>query len=252
MRLAALWRHPVKSLQGEQLTHVAVDHDGLRHDRMFGIQDRTTGKILTGRREPRLLMAAASIGEGAHADITLPDSARWQSRDPKIDAALTGWLGQAVTLVEASVVPPARAEFFADATDDSSAAIEWTMPPGRFVDALPLLLMTTASLQAAAALYPAGDWNVRRFRPNLLVEAEGDTWLEDSWCGTTVRIGEVEITPRQPCTRCTMVTRTQPGLDRDLDIYKTLARHHDGTLGVWATVEVPGTVHVGDPVEIAR
>jgi hypothetical protein len=47
-----------------------------------------------------------------------------------------------------------------------------------------------------------------------------------------------------------MVTRPQPDLDRDLDIYKTLARHHDGTLGVWATVQLSGTVQVGDAVEI--
>jgi hypothetical protein len=46
------------------------------------------------------------------------------------------------------------AEYFADATDDTSAAIEWTMPPGRFVDALALLVLTTASLRAGAARYP--------------------------------------------------------------------------------------------------
>ena len=251
MRLAALWRHPIKSLQGEQLESVVIDPDGLRHDRSFGIRDQATGKILTGRREPRLLLAAAVVGEEAQPEVTLPDGARLRSCDPEIDTSLSQWLGQAVTLVEASGVPAANAEYFADATDDSSAAIEWTMPAGRFVDSLPLLVLTTASLRAAAVLYPVGDWNVRRFRPNLLIEADDDVWLEDGWCGKTVRIGEVEIIPRLPCVRCTMVTRPQPGVDRDLDIYKTLARHHGGTLGVWATVEVPGTVRVGDRVEIA-
>jgi hypothetical protein len=45
-----------------------------------------------------------------------------------------------------------------------------------------------------------------------------------------------------------MVTRLQPELARDVDIYKTLARHHGGTFGVWARVESPGTVAVDDPV----
>jgi uncharacterized protein YcbX len=47
-----------------------------------------------------------------------------------------------------------------------------------------------------------------------------------------------------------MVTRPQPGLDRDLDVYKSLARHHGGTFGVCATVRTPGTIRAADPVEV--
>jgi MOSC domain-containing protein YiiM len=46
-----------------------------------------------------------------------------------------------------------------------------------------------------------------------------------------------------------MVTRPQPGLDRDLDIYRTVAHHHGGTLGVWTRVLTPGVVREGDAVE---
>jgi uncharacterized protein YcbX len=125
------------------------------------------------------------------------------------------------------------------------------MPAGRFVDAMPLLLLTTASLRSGAALYPTGDWNVRRFRPNLLIDADGDSWVEDSWCGSTVHIGSTAVVPRQGCVRCTMVTRPQPELDRDLDIYKTVARHHSGTFGVWAQVREPGEVRVNDIVTVS-
>ena len=112
--------------------------------------------------------------------------------------------------------PAGPAEYYADATDDASEAIEWTMPVDRFVDALPLLVLTTASLRFAAALHPDGDWNVRRFRPNLLVDVAGDGWIEDRWCaGASLRIGAVELRPQQPCIRCTMVTRPQPNLDAD-------------------------------------
>jgi len=45
-----------------------------------------------------------------------------------------------------------------------------------------------------------------------------------------------------------MVTRPQPGLDRDLEVFKTLARHHNATLGVWTTVQTPGVVRIGDDV----
>lgn len=82
--------------------------------------------------------------------------------------------------------PPSRAEYFADTTDDVSEAIKWRMPAGRFVDAAPLLVLTTASLRSAAALHPGGDCQVRRFRPNLVVEVA---------TGGSVRVGdEVAVT----------------------------------------------------------
>jgi uncharacterized protein YcbX len=251
-RLAAIWRYPVKSLQGEQLSEAVVDDDGLRGDRWWGVRDETTGRILTGRREPRLLLASAIVTDDDEPQITLPNGDRCRGIGPDTDARLSGWLGRPVTLTDARGAPGASAEFFADATDDASQAVEWTMPPGRFVDAMPLLVLTTASLRAALELHPDGNWDVRRFRPNLLVDIFADGWVEDLWCGSTVRVGAVDLVPRQPCVRCTMVTRPQPGLERDVDIYKTLARNHGGTLGVWSQVRKPGTLHVGEPTVVAE
>ena len=248
--LASIWLHPVKSLQGHQLDVGVVEPDGLRGDRGWGIRDEATGRILTARREPRLLEAAGALTDDGQPEITLPDGAVLRGPGPATDAALGDWLGRPVALVAAAGGPGAPAEFFADATDDTSQALEWTMPAGRFVDALPLLVLTTASLRAGAKHHPDGAWDVRRFRPNLLIDVEDEGWVEDGWCGRTVRVGEVELVPQAPCVRCTMVTRPQPDLDRDLEIYKTVARHHDGNLGVWATVTTPGTVRPGDPIEL--
>jgi len=249
-RVAGIWRYPVKSLQGERLDRGVAEADGLRGDRCWGVRDEGTGRILTARREPQLLLASASLSEDGELQLTLPDGERVMGVGAHADAALSAWLGRAVTLAEAEGNPAGRAEFFADATDDSSAALEWTMPPGRFVDAMPLLVLTTASLRAGAALHPTGEWDVRRFRPNLLVEVDGTDWVEDGWCGHTLDIEGVTLAPRQPCVRCTMVTRPQPGVARDLEIYKALSRHHDGTFGVWTQVHTPGTLRVGAPVEI--
>ena len=247
----ALWRHPVKSLRGESLDAAHITEDGLRGDRRWGVRDEATGMVLTGRREPRLLGASAALDADGAVEICLPDGTTMTGGGPATDAALTNWLGHDVTLLHAADSPAGHAEFFADATDDSSEAVEWTMPVGRFVDAMPILLLTTASLRAGAALYPDGNWDVRRFRPNILVHTDEEGWVEDEWCDRIVRIGEVELRPRQPCVRCTMVTRPQPDLERDLDMYKTLARHHEGTFGVWATVQTPGVIQVGDKVEVA-
>jgi uncharacterized protein len=253
MHVAELWRHPVKSLQGERLTESVIGPTGLVGDREWGIRDEATGHVLTARREPRLLLAAATwIGEGAPA-VTLPDGiALAGGGGPAVDEGLSEWLERPVRLVPADAATGGVGEFFADATDDTSEAIAWTMPPGRFVDALPLLLLTTASLRTGAARHPAGEWDVRRFRPNVLVEADGAGFVEDAWCGRTVRIGaEVVVEPVQPCVRCTMVTRPQPGLERDLDVFRTLARGHDACFGVWTRVVAPGVVRAGDAVTLA-
>jgi len=247
MRLVAIVRYPVKSLQGEPVASAEIESDGLRGDRRWGIRDEVTGKILTARRAPELLFASATLSPEGTPLIALPTGLTCEGPGAGTDAALSTWLGKPVRLVPAVNVPIARAEYFADATDDASEAIEWTLPAGRFVDAQPLLVVTTSSLGAGAALYPSGDWNVRRFRPNLVLDGAGDGWVEDTWCGrSVVRIGDARLLPQEPCMRCTMVTRPQPGLGDDRDIFRTLARHHGGRFGAWTGVSVGGLVSVGD------
>lgn len=251
MRLTRIMRYPVKSLQGEVVPAAAIEPDGLHGDRSWGIRDETTGKILTARRAPQLLFAAAALAADGAPVITLPTGAICHGTGADTDAALSAWLGRPVRLVASVGTPAGRAEYFADATDDASEAIEWTMPAERFVDAAPLLVLTTASLRRATALYPEGDWNVQRFRPNLLVDVAGDGWLEDGWCGGAVlRIGAVELRPQEPCIRCTMVTRPQPDLDGDPEIFRTLAHHHGGRFGAWTAVATAGPVSLDDEVGI--
>jgi len=251
MRVVELWRHPVKSFQGERLDEAEIVADGLASDRAWGVRDNETGKVLTGRREPQLLLASAALGADGLPTTTLPDGTVTKGLGADTDAALSGWLGRPVSLVAATEVEPQRAEFFSDHVDDTSDMVEWTMPPNRFVDALPLLILTTASLRAGASHHPDGAWDVRRFRPNVLVEADGNDWLEDSWIGKQVRIGDVVAEGVFPCGRCTMVTRPQPGgLERDLEMFKTLNREHGANFGLWSSVVTPGTIRAGDSVEV--
>ena len=71
--VAQLWRYPIKSMQGERLPAVKVQAAGLDGDRRWGVRDERTGRVLTGRREARLLEATASLGEGAEPVIKLRD-----------------------------------------------------------------------------------------------------------------------------------------------------------------------------------
>jgi uncharacterized protein YcbX len=250
LRIAQLWRYPVKSLLGERLTSLSLVGDGVEGDRLWGILDRGDGRILTARREPRLLFAASRMGPGDVPLITLPGGLMLTGPGPATDDALSAWLGKPVTLVSATECDASRAEYFADATDDGSRAIEWTMPKDRFVDAYPVLVMSTAGMRGGAAAYAAGAWDVRRFRPNILIDLEDEGWVEDAWAGRGLRVGTAQLAPRRRCVRCTMVNRAQPGLDRDVNIYKTLNRIHGGDAGMWTEVAAPGSVSEGDVVEI--
>ncbi|HEX2850692.1 MAG TPA: MOSC N-terminal beta barrel domain-containing protein [Acidimicrobiales bacterium] len=250
LRVTSMWRHPVKSMQGEELDVAHVNDTGLDGDRAWAVIDTATGIALTGRREPRLLLAGAKLGPDGDPEVTLPDGTSCAGTGRDTDAALSGWLGRDVTLAAADRLPSTRAEAFADATDDSSPVMSWAMPAGRFVDLFPLLIITTASLRAGARSHPNGRWEIRRFRPNLVIEAPGDDWYEDAWVGTEVSVGTVRLAATRRASRCTMVTRPQPGIERDLDIYRTLAAVHHADFGVWAIVATPGTVRIGDGVSV--
>lgn len=249
MELIGLWRYPVKSLQGERLESGRVEDDGLLGDRRWGIRDQRTGRILTARRRPELLEAAASYESGMPV-ITLPDGRRLKGPGNRTDRLLSEWLGSPVSLVASVGSDPGRAEFFADATDDTSQAIEWTMPASRYVDAAPLLVLTTASLRTGEALHPGGAWDPRRFRPNLLIDLDDEGWVEDLWIGRPLRVGATTLVATQQCIRCTMVTRPQPGLGSDVDVFRTLARHHGGRFGVWSDVLGAGSLALGDTASL--
>ena len=85
---------------------------------------------------------------------------------------------------------------------------------------------TRVSLVSTATV---GSWDPRRFRSNVLLEGEG----EDALVGSSVELGEVTMDVVKQIGRCVMVTRAQQGgIERDLDVLRTLARERDACLAV--------------------
>src|SRR6478735_10361412 len=126
MEVVGLWRYPVKSLQGEPLDAASVEADGVVGDRRWGLRDQRTGRILTARRRPELLGASAAY-DGDELVITLPDGGTVVGPGPRTDGRLSEWLASPVSLVPSLGARAGKAEYFEDATDDTSQAIEWTM-----------------------------------------------------------------------------------------------------------------------------
>jgi hypothetical protein len=236
VQIAELWRYPVKSLQGERLDAVAVTADGLEGDRQFAIYDVESGLGLTGRRVPELLFASAHMRADGTAEITLPDGSPAGDDD-----TLSDWLGRSVALRSAATEAARRYENVVDFEHESTsdwepfegAARAFHDNPGARVS-----LVSTATL---------GSWDPRRFRANVLLDGEG----EDSFVGSRVTLGEVTLRVEMRIERCVMTTRAQAGgIERDLDVLRTIARERDACLAVGALVIDQGTIRVGDTLAV--
>ncbi|HJP93018.1 MAG TPA: MOSC domain-containing protein, partial [Pyrinomonadaceae bacterium] len=128
--------------------------------------------------------------------------------------------------------------------------IEFTSPPGTYFDAFPIHVLTTASLEMMKRLNPTAAWDVRRFRPNFLIETDSgiEGLVEADWSGQKLRIGEVELRCEIPTARCGMTMQTQAELPKDPSILRSIVRDADQNLGIYATVVIPGAVRVGDVI----
>jgi uncharacterized protein YcbX len=234
----ALWRYPVKSMQGEQLGEATIGPRGILGDRHWAVVDTATGLGLTARRAPELLFASAALhGEGVR--ITLPDGTIATD-----DRVLSDWLGRPVVLTEASDTTSGTFEIGLAPDDDADRdpTVEWYQwegPVGTFHDST----RTQVSIIGAATV---GRWDMRRFRPNVVIDGTG----EDDWVGAAVRVGDAVVDVSKPIDRCVMTTRAQPGgIERDVDVLRTIIRERANNLGIATLVRTPGTVRVGDAVE---
>ncbi len=259
-RVVELRRYPVKSLRGQVLARAEVGDTGVVGDRAAGIVDTGTGRLLSAKTVPALLQATAVLREDGGISISLPTRepgvAEGTSTDePDVDDVLSQWLERRVSLRRP--VPGERADIdididLTDRGGPAEARFTFQSRAGSFADGGPVHLLTTASLRAMAACHPSELWTADRFRPNIVVDVEGDAFAEDDWVGHELRVGGVDLRIEKRCDRCILVTRPTADAPGDGALLKALHRHHGGDLGVKASITGIGVVRVGDEVTLLR
>ncbi len=274
--VGSLWRYPVKSMMGEELNASEVTDRGLRGDRVYALVDRADGKVASAknpRKWPHLFDFRANLIEPAAAGsqppsirVTLPDGTMITSVQDSCDQILSRALAREVTLesvargdeqATSSATRTANAEEYwpdMEGLDFRDTVTDFALPAGTFFDCAVVHLITTATLDRLGELYPRGRFEVRRFRPNIVVQPDSGErgFIEDSWVGHTLAIGdEVRLSITGPCGRCVMTTLSQGDLPRDPDILRTAAQHNHVQVGVYAAVVQGGMIRRGDSVRRA-
>ena len=238
-KVMGLYRYPVQSVRGEELSAAAFGPAGVIGDRAFGIADLELGVIAHASRAKKQYRAlitwnARYLSEpelGAEmpvVELEFADGTTIRSDDPAIDRIISDRLGMPAAFVrnDGSRVP-------------------------KLYELSPCHLLTTATLKRLKQEHESGDFAPARFRPNILLDTGEDAgFLEQDWLGNQVRVGGVAFDVNDVCKRCALTTRAQGALPDDPGIlHSTVA--NKTIAGVYGSVVTAGAVKIGDAVQVA-
>ena len=289
LTIAEIWRYPVKSMGGERLSRAKVGPKGISSDRGWAVRDEKAGTIRSARYIPGLLLCSArylpntDAGLVPHVAITLPDGSTVNSDDSQINRRLSEAMGRELTLW------PLKPEHEIEHLRQGSGALETgdmesemrmlfgllpteplpdmrglppslmrelselAAPRGTYFDAFPIDVLTTSSIRHLQRHLPDANLDVRRFRPNFLVDDGGasDTLREREWVGQIISVGPVVLEAIMECPRCTIIAAKQAGgIERNSTITRAIVREMQQLMSVYCNVRTIGTVAVGDRVII--
>jgi len=264
--IVSLWRYPVKSMLGEELNATEVTNRGLLGDRTYALVDSSDGKVASAknpRKWPHLFDCRAVLADVPKAGvkappvrITLPDGDIVRSEQSGLNQIFSKMVRREVKLSAVADPQTGTAEEYwpdIEGLDHRDTVTDFSLPDGTFFDCALVHLLTTATLDWLRTLYPQGRFEVRRFRPNIVVAtANGENdFAENAWIGHVLTVGDdVRLNITGPCPRCVMTTLPQSDLPQDTGILRSAAQHNGANVGVYASVLQGGMVRRGDLVRL--
>jgi uncharacterized protein len=269
-KVVGLFRYPLKSARGESLEAAAVEHGGLRGDRVWACLDGVDGTVGSAKH-PRKWGRLLDVGTSFRDHVPEPtlmlrvDGSNVRAGTPQADAVLSRYLSRPVRL---SQDVPADARLHRKLPDEAGMVPEWmeavrpgqetvtaiagAQRVGRLVDFGAVHLVTTGALSALGHRMGRTDVAAARFRPNLVIDAE-----RDPEPGQELRLGDVVLRVSLPTPRCVVPSLGQGELPADRTVLHTLARHHRvpvpglgraACFGTYAEVVRPGQIRLGQLV----
>jgi uncharacterized protein YcbX len=270
--VAHLWRYPVKSMLGEQVHELQVNALGSLGDRAWALRDAETGRIVSAKTFPRLLEFSAryetepTASRAGEVVIGLPDGREVEARAPQASEAISNFIGRPLRLDDQ---PRADEKNAIDRDTVFGDVPVGQMKPNWTPETMPdYFKLKASSFLQVGAIYLLSSGSVahlralqggtaiidqRRFRPNIFISStpEWTGFVEDSWLERSLAVGESLVCDGfKPTVWCVTSTLAQQDLPRDLSILRTIATHHGGCLGVYASVRTPGAIRVGDAVRL--
>jgi uncharacterized protein YcbX len=265
--VSGLRRFPVKSMGGEQLQAVEVTELGVLGDRAYALIDNDTGKAVSAKSArlfPDLFEFSAAfieeprLGENMpEVEITFPNGTSVRSDSDDIDRALSSHFNQNIRLGRMTVP---EVEGAGNQDEVVANILGFPLPAESFLDAFPMTVLTTSTLERLNELEPGSRFDERRFRMNVIVETEQLGFIENDWVDHNLALGDTSrLRVSLPDPRCVMTTLAQGDLPKDADVLRAIVRHnnlqladlgHLPCVGVYAIVGVAGSVRIGDPVAL--
>lgn len=246
---------PVKSMALLHPAEVMLTEVGVPWDRLFYLVDEYGHLFTTGRKgNPTQLVLPAYEPEREQLSFWFPDGSVVQGPAGELgDSLVTDFFGRPV---RAHVVKgPWEARL--SAYLKTSARLARCDRLGDGTDVYHATLMSSASVaEVGKRGEHDGDLDGRRFR--MTFELDGCTpHEEDTWAGRRIRLGKARLRVYGQVPRCVVTTRHPDSGLKDFDTLKVLTEYR-GLMsnrkgipfGMYAEVEKPGRVRVGDDVQI--
>jgi uncharacterized protein YcbX len=234
-RVSALFRYPVKSMAGIRLDAAKLGWHGLEGDRRLAFRrlaDTSAFPWLTASQLPELLLYQAiayqdATGEPLPSRVRTPDGAEYALADQALAKEIAARHGAAVELMQL------RHGIF----DEAVVSV--------------IALGTMRSIAREAGI----DADVRRFRPNLMIDTRAsEPFEEDGWVGKILEFGADETGPAISVTlrdqRCVMLNLDPDTAQANALCMKTVMRRNDNYAGVYGTVVRTGELCVGQVVRL--
>lgn len=279
-----IWRYPVKGMAGEQVAQCQLDQNGFFGDRRYAVRDTLRNEIQSCKFRPQLLSCIARYSDTAtingsepNLQINFPDGSTLPFDSSEVHGKISALLGHESSLEALSSLSGMDAfhryttdkqrllnelnatferepgEAGPDFSAPSEDFLNFVTLPGSYFLVSPLHILTSASIAYCKNLLPSADWDIRRFRPNLVIETQDQYsgLAEQQWLGKKLHVGKVVIDCNSTAIRCGAITRQQQGIPFNKTILRSIVKEADQNLGIYGDISGQGRLSVGDAIYLS-